>query len=277
MKKSFFTKVVAKPFMKSCTKRLSSVSRMTGVFPTGLVPKEDLLALIRSLHPVASGRGLIRLGPAGDGGYLVPDDLEDIEACFSPGVDRISEFELKCAERGMKVFLADASVDAAAVEHPSFTFTKKYLGMVNDGDFMRIDDWVSNSGVGTKDDLLLQMDIEGFEYDVLLGMSEDLLKRLRVIVIEFHQMEHLFSQPYFNLISRMFERLLKSHVCVHHHPNNGGKMYKVGGVEIPSLTEMTFYRRDRLQESDEVVTIPHPQDADNVEKAPQLLPRIWYQ
>lgn len=249
---------------------------MTGVFPTGLVPKEELLGLIQSLHPVASGRELIRLGPAGDGGYLVPDDLEKIEACFSPGVDRISEFELECAERGMKVFLADASVDAAAVEHPSFTFTKKYLGMVTGGDFMRIDDWVRDSDVGDEGDLLLQMDIEGFEYDVLLGMSDDLLNRLRVIVIEFHEMENLFSRPYFGLVSRMFERLLKSHVCVHHHPNNSGRIYKVGGIEIPSLTEMTFYRRDRVQESDAVVTIPHPLDSDNVEKATQVLPSVWF-
>jgi hypothetical protein len=36
---------------------------------------------------------LIRLGADGDGGYLVPDDLEDVAACFSPGVDDRASFE----------------------------------------------------------------------------------------------------------------------------------------------------------------------------------------
>ena len=30
------------------------------------------------------------IGGAGDGGYLVPDDLDGIEYCFSPGVNLIS-------------------------------------------------------------------------------------------------------------------------------------------------------------------------------------------
>lgn len=42
---------------------------------------------------VPDSKDLIRLGPNGDGGYLVPDDLTGIEACFSPGVCATSEFE----------------------------------------------------------------------------------------------------------------------------------------------------------------------------------------
>jgi hypothetical protein len=45
----------------------------------------DLIDLIRSLHPIDSGVPLIRLGPDGDGGYLIPDDLNGIQYCFSPG------------------------------------------------------------------------------------------------------------------------------------------------------------------------------------------------
>ena len=51
-------------------------------------------------------------GPDGDGGYLVPDDLEGIVACFSPGVSNVAGFEKDCALKGMKVFMADASVEA---------------------------------------------------------------------------------------------------------------------------------------------------------------------
>ena len=38
---------------------------------------------------------LIRLGGRGDGAYLLPDDLQDIQACFSPGVSDSKLFEPK--------------------------------------------------------------------------------------------------------------------------------------------------------------------------------------
>ncbi len=75
-------------------------------------PREKVLSLIEKLYPCNVGFELIRLGPNTDGGYLVPDDLEEIEACFSPGVDQVSEFEADCFKKGMKLFLADKSVQA---------------------------------------------------------------------------------------------------------------------------------------------------------------------
>ena len=36
---------------------------------------------------------LIRIGSKNDGGYLVPDDLKNINACFSPGVDLNVNFD----------------------------------------------------------------------------------------------------------------------------------------------------------------------------------------
>ena len=87
--------------------------------------------LLPKLHPISTDKKLIRMGAERDGGYLVPNDLEGIEACFSPGVDQISKFEQECAERGMKVFMADASVDKPAEEHPMFDFRKSYIGEKN--------------------------------------------------------------------------------------------------------------------------------------------------
>jgi hypothetical protein len=40
----------------------------------------SLSDLIRSLHPIDAGPKLIRIGPDGDGGYLVPDDLRNDRA-----------------------------------------------------------------------------------------------------------------------------------------------------------------------------------------------------
>ena len=41
---------------------------------------------------------LIRVGGNGDGGYLVPDILDNIDYCFSAGVGEISTFEKELSE-----------------------------------------------------------------------------------------------------------------------------------------------------------------------------------
>jgi len=142
--------------MKQIFKRIAMyVLGLAGAYPTVLTDKRELTELIRKLHPMSPGIELIRLGPTGDGGYLVPNDLVGIEACFSPGVGNISKFEKNCADFGMRVFLADKSVDRPAGFHKKFNFIKKNIGAITSHDFMTIDDWVDSSLPGSKSDLLL--------------------------------------------------------------------------------------------------------------------------
>ena len=176
--------------------------------------------LINRLHPVHSGKDLIRLGPKGDGGYLVPDDLAGIEACFSPGIGMISGFEDDCAKQGMKVFMADGSVNELPSSHRLFDFTKKHLGITTNSDFITLDDWVTQSLPDSQNDLLLQMDIEGAEYDVLANTSDQLLSRFRIIAIEFHGLGNLWRKPFLERVLPVFNKILQTHSCVHAHPNN---------------------------------------------------------
>ncbi|HZL95451.1 MAG TPA: hypothetical protein VFB99_17475, partial [Vicinamibacterales bacterium] len=99
-----------------------------GLHVTDRTSPTELRQLLDSLHAVAGDRKLIRLGPDGDGGYLVPDDLVGIECAFSPGVSTESRFEVDLAARGIQVFLADFSVDGPAQSNAKFVFHKKYLG-----------------------------------------------------------------------------------------------------------------------------------------------------
>ena len=73
--------------------------------------RSRLRRLLHRLHPRCDDKELVRFGPMGDGGYLLPDDIGGIGACFSPGVSSISGFEKQCAELGIPVYLADASVE----------------------------------------------------------------------------------------------------------------------------------------------------------------------
>lgn len=248
----------------------------SGRFFTRAMPLTDVRALLADLQPVVTDVPLIRVGPKGDGGYLVPDDLGGIEACFSPGVADISDFELDCANRGMRVFLADRSVDGPAVDHANFEFVKRHLGANNDDGTMTLDRWVSESGVEADAELMLQIDIEGAEYEVFLNASEQLLSRFRIIVAEFHMLDDLFDAGFFRIGNAVMCRLLLTHHCVHIHPNNCCGSVAVDDVEVPRVAEFTFLRRDRAEASGRVVSFPHPLDAKNTVKPPLPLAPAWF-
>ncbi len=117
---------------------------------------------------------------------ICPDDFENVAVCFSPGVDVNASFEFDLHKRkGINSHLADYSVDGPPMGFKSKSFTKKYLGTVDDSIFTTLDTWVRGQDEFlSTDDLLLQMDIEGGEYLSLLGASEEVLKRFRIIVVE---------------------------------------------------------------------------------------------
>ncbi len=126
------------------------------------------------------------------------------------------------------------------------------------------------------DDLLLQMDIEGAEFEALFSASADLLSQFRIMIIEFHYLQELLNKPYFTLVSRLFEKLLRTHSVVHIHPNNCCGSIRSRGLEIPRVAEFTFYRNDRLKTKVYRESFPHPLDRDNTAKRSLPLPECWY-
>ena len=166
---------------------------LRGLTVDKLTDNDSFVSLIEKLHPYCTDKDLIRLGTTGDGGYLVPDDLEGIIACFSPGVGTLSAFEQDCLKFGMQVFLADKSVDGPSVKNDNFHFIKKFIGPITNEDFITMDDWVNVSLDDNSSDILLQMDIESHEYFSIMNMSDSLINRFRIIIIEFHQLQKLWN------------------------------------------------------------------------------------
>jgi hypothetical protein len=269
---------VVKNKIKSVVYR--TVSPLLDYFHVSLearVNSSDVHAFIKKLHPKATLKPLIRIGPDGDGGYLLPDDLDGILACFSPGVDVESRFELQLAERGMEIFLADYSVENPKVNHPRFHFSKKYIGAMDHGIFMSMDRWVAESlPTDTSADLLLQMDVEGFEYEAIFSMSQALLNRFRILVIEFHSFDRIFEKQFYHHIRRIFDKLLINHSIVHIHPNNCKKAHTIKGIDLPPYLEFTLVRNEGVKAEVYVQPGAHPLDQDNVAMEKVELSKVWY-
>lgn len=239
--------------------------------------RTDIATLLQSLKPWNTENGLIRLGGNKDGGYLLPDDLENIEACFSPGVGTKSTFEKDCASLGMKVFMADGSVEKPLLTDDKFNFIQKFIGKKSKGDFITLQGWINSSEIDNQRDIILQMDIEGHEYDVILGVPKEILKRCRIIIIEFHMLTSVEYPYYFQRSKKVFDKLLKDHICVHIHPNNCCSSKFIHGFEIPGVAEFTFYRKDRFKKKINIESLPHLLDHDNLDSAESLrLAESWY-
>jgi hypothetical protein len=246
-----------------------------GISVTRCVDVQLVRLLIKRLHPVTTDKKLIRIGGEGDGGYLVPDDLAGLVACFSPGVGAVASFEAALLARGIPCYLADASVAGPPIPDMLVHFDKKFLGVVNDDTTTTLDEWVK--ACAPNGDLILQMDIEGAEWPVFLNVSDEVLKRFRIIVVELHSLERLIDKMGFELMFAALDRLLRQFHVVHNHPNNVARPLRARGLTIPRLLEVTFLRQDRAHITGFAKRFPHPLDRKNApDRSDLFLPADWY-
>jgi hypothetical protein len=230
----------------------------------------------RSLRDAQVKVPLIRVGGAGDGAYLVPDLLENVQACFSPGVAETASFEEELAQRNIPCYLADFSVNASPIKHPLLTFTKKNLGLVESDECMTLESWISTS-LENSYNLLLQMDIEGAEYEVVHATPLSTLRKFSIIVIEFHSLELLVGSSGFTLVWSSINKLLQDFSIVHMHPNNADQPINYKGRMIHPVVEFTFLRNDFVTNQSRGLLMPHPLDVVNVPNKPSVeLDTQWY-
>lgn len=238
------------------------------------ISREDLVGLIQRVSPVSSPFPLVRIGGSSDGGYLVPDDLDGIEACFSPGVALSATFEMGMAEMSVPSFMVDHSVDEPPIANKMFHFEKLFLAAHTDGvKFIRLEDWVY-ANAPNAGDLILQMDIEGSEWSVLLDAPDHILKRFRIMVIEFHNLEQMMTSNLgVEIFSTVLDKLARNFQIVHLHANNAGGVHRYKGQIIPRVVELTFLRLDRFSLSNERLPalFPHPLDQRNIPSKKEIL------
>jgi methyltransferase FkbM-like protein len=222
-----------------------------------------LRSWVTTLVPVDVGLDLIRVGGANDGGYVIPDDLQGVGSCFSAGVGTVASFEADLLARGIRPFLVDGSVDGPPSAVGGADFLRMNLGTASTESTITLDDWVRTRCPAPDEELLLQMDIEGAEYECLLSTSETTLRRFRILVVEFHGLTGLVRRPFFDLVQAATRALLTSFDVVHLHPNNCSRVRRVGGVSVPDVLEITLLRKDRGGERTPVRRRSHPLDAKN--------------
>jgi hypothetical protein len=206
--------------------------------------------------------------------------LEEVKYCFSPGVSRTAKFEAELSNSyGIKCFLADASVDSLPVENQMFQFTQKFLGNISSENTITLSEWIFQN-IGTDNSSkILQMDIEGGEYDVLNYESVDTLASFSVLIIEFNNLDEIFETSFLKMISTIFEKIYRNFKICHVHANNAGGFTEVNGIGVPRVIEITFMRIDLIDRflNNAEIMLPHILDEKNESKIPDIvMPEIWW-
>ena len=259
---------------------LKAVQLMAARFGVAMrphVPASQQEAFFRAIQPVRTEHELVRIGGDEDGGYLVPNDLEGLIACFSPGVSQTATFEEDMLARGLRTFQIDASILETPLRHPNNVFERKFLGIISDEQRVTLDQWVKGKLGDQSGDLILQMDIEGHEWLALATVSDETLQRFRIIVLELHGLDRVFESFGATVLAPVLERLRLHFDIVHLHANNVVPVMQGRNFAVTPLVEATLLRKDRSKLREPITGFPHPLDRDNLSNRPtSVVPRSMY-
>jgi len=237
--------------------------------------KKNISKTLKKLLPYKINYDLIRLGEDNDGGYLVPDDMKGIVKNYSAGVGNLSKFEKDLKER----FLIDSNMldynDINKNILPSGSrFFKKKLGIVTNKEELNINDWLKNEN----GEVIFKMDIEGDEYLTLASLSEENLKKIRIFVIEIHDLRNLRNYSFFRIFEKIISKLHDKFYFCHLHINNVSKVKNIGGYNVPDMIEITLIRKDRVKNfTSEFAKLPNKLDQKTVLNRNEIyIDQKWY-
>lgn len=240
----------------------------------GTVKKKDILKLIDLLRPFDLGVDHIRLGGNSDGSYIVPKILEDMKYCFSAGYGGDCSFEKNLEEIGIKTFLADYSYDAPE-DLKSCIYTKKFISSFNDDKSIDINKWIIDLLPEKNSNLILQLDIEGSEYEVIHAISENNLKKFDIVIIELHNLFMVDNQIFFKFFYNFLKKLKKHYEVFYLQPNNCCGVSNFDDIIFPNILEITLLNKSKAKKKEKFklnnLEIKNISSKDLIK-----LPSYWY-
>jgi hypothetical protein len=219
-----------------------------------------------------------RIGSNGDGGYVVIDLPGTYDFFISGGVGNDVTFEVDLLEKYQNIrgIAFDGTVNSIPMKHPRLEFRKLNLAKHNSSTTTNLLDEMR-----PYNNIFMKMDIEGHEFNVLPGIIDSCIKKVKQLVIEIHTPGDIMKHPdYFRGLSHfdhgfmfnMLKDLNATHTLVHFHANNGCDSHVVDGIKLPNVIECTYIRNDYVKEK-VLNTTPFPTELDrpNVPYRPEYI------
>lgn len=231
-------RILAIPVMSNLIIRLYPLAT-TNKF--GSISQSRLVHILRMIStPSANQFQLMRIGSHNDGGYLAISDFSKDDTLVSLGIGDNIDFERDISNRVGKILAFDHTVDLFSPEIENLTFSKVGVKAKSTPGFTTLLNIVEeNSLTG---DLILKIDIEGWEWEVLDSLNSLELCRFKQIIGEFHGFHEIRN---FELIERVVNKLAEYFVVINSHANNWGAYQIIQRVAVPDVVEISWLRKDR--------------------------------
>jgi len=192
---------------------------------------------------------LVRIGGPGDGGYFLTTELiKNIQVCMSPGIGESLNFDLELASKGIKIHLADGNIRRLPQQIPKhlenyINVIRKNVGFENTENVMDFNDWILDC-TESGDSIGIQMDIEGFEHGIIPELSEENLRSIQFIILEFHGFHRLMRGDYIGDVHRKTWSYLENNFdLVYSKANLRGGSTCIGNRKVPNAVETLWRKR----------------------------------
>ncbi len=237
--------------------------------------KKNISRILKKLLPRKIDHDLIRLGDDNDGGYLVPNDFKNLNKNYSAGIGDLSKFEKDLKDKfSIESNMLDFNKIDSSILPAGSKFLRKKIGIGLNEEVVTINNWLNHE----KGEIVFKMDIEGDEYLTLASISEENLKKIRILVLEIHGLRNLRNQFFCETFEKVISKLCDVFYVCHLHVNNTSKIKNIGGFKIPDMLEITLIRKDRVKNfTNEFSRIPHKLDQKTVlNKKEIFIDQKWY-
>ena len=232
------------------------------------------------------GSQRVRIGSDTDGGYvLLNSGLNSIEVVYSYGVGDNSDFEAVICEKYNAIArLYDHTIDSAPLKKDFLYFKKEGVGPKKAHDRNTIENHINeNDDHGKR--LILQMDVDGAEWDTLLATPNSVLALFDQIVIEVHGLATDFSatlnggevhQVSIDKKIKVLKKINDFFYLYHVHANTEGGLFYIEWFTIPDVLELTFINKKIVEnaESSKVI-FPTNFDRPNVNGRNEIKLHFW--
>jgi hypothetical protein len=204
--------------------------------------RDRVLALIEYLRPFAFDGELGRFGRVGMGGYVLSNRLGGVRQALSLGISDDVSADLDLAARGLVVHGYDPTIDRFPSSDPSLTFFREGVSAESSAQMVTLDQAVDR--FQNDDDLVLLCDIESHEWGVFANASDSLLRRFQQVAIEFHDLNLIGDDAWWETAEQALTNLNRTHRVIHAHASNYFPTVACGGIRVPPYVEITYLRSD---------------------------------
>jgi len=209
------------------------------------------------------GAKYVRIGGDYDGGYVMVDNFERVEAAYSFGIGGDVSWEEGIALRGHDVFMYDHTIERLPKDHPKFHYFKVGVtGYGKGANLKTLSELIAENNHTASKNLIMKIDIEGCEWDVFKETSSVAISQFSQIIVEFHNLVPAAYGSKHDLIMEVLKKIKLTHQSVHVHANNYGLPLWIGQLVLPSILEVTYVRRADFKNKFIANTRQFPTDID---------------